>query len=148
MLRYIYFLEDFSFGSPGGKSSDLPPSAMTPQWTFRGRSTAEVLSSLELPDSTGKTYYGKAANSRGKPLATFSTGVTDSGESACFCQVSKLLFGVYPKTWGHTFSYLGFSQLLLLEMSARGAELGGMTCCCQVYFFGTSPSRKTVRHNN
>lgn len=61
-------------------------------------STAEVLSSLELPDSKGKTYYGKAANSRGKLLATFSTGITDCGESACFNQVSKLPFGVYPKS--------------------------------------------------
>lgn len=141
-------MEDFSFESPGGKSSDLPPSAMTLQWTFRGRSTAEVLSSLELSDSIGKTYCGKAANSRGKLLATFSTGIKDSRESACFSQVSKLLFGVYPKIWGHRFSYGGFSQLLLLGMIARGAELGGMICCSQVHFFGAPLSTKTVRHNN
>ncbi|XP_017932906.1 uncharacterized protein LOC108640551 [Manacus vitellinus] len=43
---------------------------LTPQWIFRGRSTAEVLSILELPYSTGKTYYGKAADSRGmNPVA-------------------------------------------------------------------------------
>lgn len=29
---------------------------------------------------------------------------------------------------------------------ARDAELGGMTCCSQVYFFIASLSRKTVRH--
>ncbi|XP_064504835.1 uncharacterized protein LOC135411335 isoform X2 [Pseudopipra pipra] len=82
-----------------GKSSDSPSLRrfLTLQWIFRGRSTAEVLGILELPYSTGKIYYGKAANSRGKLLPTFSTGVTDSGESACFSQVPKLLFGVYPK---------------------------------------------------
>ncbi|XP_064504836.1 uncharacterized protein LOC135411335 isoform X3 [Pseudopipra pipra] len=37
---------------------------LTLQWIFRGRSTAEVLGILELPYSTGKIYYGKAANSR------------------------------------------------------------------------------------
>lgn len=97
-LRYLYFWKTFHLGAQEVRVQIFLPSAMTLQWTFRGRSIAEVLSSLELPDNTGKNYYGKAANSRGKLLATFSSGVTDSGELACFSQVSKLLFGVYPKT--------------------------------------------------
>lgn len=93
------FSEGFSFGNPGSESSDRPSLSRLPtlQGPVRGRSAAEVLSARELPYSTGKTYDGKAANSRGEVLRAFSTGVIDSGESDCFVQVPKLLFGVYPK---------------------------------------------------
>lgn len=80
-------------------SSDHPSLSrlLTLQWTVRGGSTAEVLTTPELPYSTGKTCYRRAANSSGKLLPAFSTDVTDSGEIACFKEVPKLLFGVYPK---------------------------------------------------
>lgn len=88
---------------------------MALQWTFRGRSTAEVLISQELPDSTGKTYYEKVANNRGKLLATFSTGSTDSGESDCFGQVSKLLL-VFIQRLGATHPLMGaFHSCFFLE---------------------------------
>lgn len=56
-LRYIRFQRAFLLGAQEVRVQILPPSLsrlLTLQWTVRGGSTAEVLSTLELPYSTEK----------------------------------------------------------------------------------------------
>ena len=92
---------------PGDESSGPPSHSklLTLQWVSREGVLQRPPRTSELPYSTGKTYYRKAANSRGKLLPTFSTCVMDSGESTCFGQIPKMLFGVYPKQDCIEFSY-------------------------------------------